>query len=144
MQNARKPSISRERERERERDANSPLPIPHSALARPIAKRPISLILYNKVFISHNFLLRCKGTTKFAHLQILSGKSFRSSKSFKGYDAIMSKDYMMSTFSGTESTFLGSKTTLFGGYLKKTALFVGTHLTSYNWRSCLPCTAQQA
>ena len=28
--------------------------------------------------------LRCKGTTKFADVQILSGKSFRSFKSFKG------------------------------------------------------------
>ena len=28
--------------------------------------------------------LRCKGTTKFVDVQILSGKSFRSFKSFKG------------------------------------------------------------
>ena len=28
--------------------------------------------------------LRCKGTTKFADVQILRGKSFRSFKSFKG------------------------------------------------------------
>ena len=28
--------------------------------------------------------LRCKGTIKFADVQILSGKSFRSFKSFKG------------------------------------------------------------
>ena len=32
---------------------------------------------------------RCKGTTKFADVQIFSGKSFRSFKSFKGNRVVL-------------------------------------------------------
>ncbi len=32
---------------------------------------------------------RCKGTTKFADVQIFSGKSFRSFKSFKGIRVVL-------------------------------------------------------
>jgi len=41
------------------------------------------------IFTLFQATLRCKGTTKFADMQILSGKSFRSFKSFKGKSCLV-------------------------------------------------------
>ena len=40
---------------------------------------------------SLRWVSRCKGTTKFADVQIFSGKSFRSFKSFKGNRVVLFK-----------------------------------------------------
>ena len=57
----------------------------------------------------------CKGTTKFADVQILSRKSIRSFKSYKVIGLFREID--KSTISGNESTFLGLN-------LKKSAEFL--------------------
>ena len=51
--------------------------------------------------------LRCKDTTKFADVQILSGKSFRNFKSYKVIGLFGELD--KSTISGAYSTFLGNE-----------------------------------
>ena len=51
--------------------------------------------------------LRCKDTTKFADVQILSGKSFRNFKSYKVIGLFGEID--KSTISGAYSTFLGNE-----------------------------------
>ena len=51
--------------------------------------------------------LRCKDTTNFADVQILSGKSFRNFKSYKVIGLFGEID--KSTISGAYSTFLGNE-----------------------------------